>query len=214
MPKNDNFIVVQGWMVNELSLKGNELLVYALIYGFSQDGESEFKGSANYIAEWLGTTRMTVSRTLSSLVDKNLISKRPVEVNGVVFNNYKVLYPATNCYRGVYQNDTGGCNKMIHHNNTHNNTPNNSSSTHPTVDMVRAYCEERHNSVDPERFVDFYTANGWKVGKNSMKDWKACVRNWERSETKQPKPARSTNRFANYEQRDFDYDELIRKGLI
>lgn len=53
--------------------------------------------------------------------------------------------------------------------------------TPPTVDNVRAYCEERGNHVDAQRFVDFYTANGWKVGKNSMKDWKAAVRTWERS---------------------------------
>lgn len=50
----------------------------------------------------------------------------------------------------------------------------------PTVEEVRAYCQERNNNVDTERFVDYYEANGWKVGKSSMKDWKATVRNWER----------------------------------
>ena len=52
--------------------------------------------------------------------------------------------------------------------------------TKPTVEEVRAYCQERNNSVDAERFVDYYEANGWKVGKSSMKDRKAAVRNWER----------------------------------
>jgi len=52
----------------------------------------------------------------------------------------------------------------------------------PTVDAVRAYCRERQNGVDPQRFVDYYTANGWKVGKNPMRDWKAAVRTWERKE--------------------------------
>ena len=51
----------------------------------------------------------------------------------------------------------------------------------PTVDMVRDYCFERNNSVDPEEFVDFYTSKGWLIGKNKMKDWKAAVRTWERS---------------------------------
>lgn len=54
--------------------------------------------------------------------------------------------------------------------------------TPPTVDEVKAYCDERGNSVDPERFVDFYASKGWMVGKTKMKDWKATVRNWERSE--------------------------------
>ena len=49
----------------------------------------------------------------------------------------------------------------------------------PTVEEVRAYCKERGNSVDAQRFVDYYGANGWKVGKNPMKDWKAAVRTWE-----------------------------------
>ena len=51
----------------------------------------------------------------------------------------------------------------------------------PTVKMVSDYCEERKNSVDPVKFVDYYRANGWKVGRNAMKDWKAAVRTWERN---------------------------------
>lgn len=54
--------------------------------------------------------------------------------------------------------------------------------TPPTLDEVKAYCDERGNSIDPQRFIDYYQANGWKVGKASMKDWKAAVRNWESRE--------------------------------
>ena len=52
----------------------------------------------------------------------------------------------------------------------------------PTVDEVALYCFERHNHVSAQKFVDYYSSNGWKVGKNPMKDWKAAVRTWERSE--------------------------------
>ncbi len=51
----------------------------------------------------------------------------------------------------------------------------------PTLDEVAAYCKERGNNVDPQQWIDHYTANGWKVGKNPMKDWKAAVRTWERN---------------------------------
>lgn len=54
----------------------------------------------------------------------------------------------------------------------------------PTVDEVFSYCVERKNNVDPQRFVDFYTSKGWMVGKSKMKDWKAAVRHWEKSEEK------------------------------
>ena len=49
----------------------------------------------------------------------------------------------------------------------------------PSLDEVALYCAERNNQVNPEKWYDYYSANGWKVGKNSMKDWKAAVRLWE-----------------------------------
>lgn len=52
----------------------------------------------------------------------------------------------------------------------------------PSVDEVRAYCQERGNGIDPQGFVDFYAARGWVVGKTPMKDWKAAVRTWESRE--------------------------------
>ena len=66
----------------------------------------------------------------------------------------------------------------------------------PTLQDVQAYCMERNNNVDAQRFIDYYTSNGWKVGKNPMKDWKAAVRNWERTSTdKQPQQETSGNPF-------------------
>jgi biotin operon repressor len=57
----------------------------------------------------------------------------------------------------------------------------------PTLEEVTAYCEERKNGIDAQHFVDYYSANGWKVGKNPMKDWKAAVRYWERNGISKPK---------------------------
>lgn len=62
--------------------------------------------------------------------------------------------------------------------------------TPPTVEEVKAYCAERKNGVDPERFVDFYAANGWKQGRGKpIVDWKAAVRTWERNEDTKQAPA-------------------------
>ena len=49
----------------------------------------------------------------------------------------------------------------------------------PTLEEVAAYCQERGNDIDPQAWIDYYTANGWKVGRNCMKDWRAAVRTWE-----------------------------------
>lgn len=54
--------------------------------------------------------------------------------------------------------------------------------TPPTLDEISDYCKERGNNVDAQRWLDYYTSNGWMVGKNHMKDWKAAVRTWERND--------------------------------
>lgn len=66
--------------------------------------------------------------------------------------------------------------------------------TPPTLEEVQAYCNERNNNVDPQHFIDYYTSNGWQVGKNKMKDWKAAVRTWERNGYSKPKS--NTNKAA------------------
>lgn len=80
---DNNFIAIQGWMRTKLNLKGYELIVYALIYGFSQDGNSKFSGTRRYIAEWCGCSMRTVDNTLASLLGKQLIIKHEKYVNGV-----------------------------------------------------------------------------------------------------------------------------------
>ena len=67
--------------------------------------------------------------------------------------------------------------------------------TKPTVEEIRAYCRERGNSVDPQRFFDFYEAKGWRVGNQPMKDWQAAVRTWEGRETSKPPDCGTTNPF-------------------
>lgn len=67
-----------------------------------------------------------------------------------------------------------------------NNIPvNNKRFIKPTLEEVTAYCDERDNEVDPQTFLDFYEMKGWKVGKETMKDWKAAVRTWERRNASQ-----------------------------
>lgn len=188
---DENYINIMGWMVNKLHLKGNELLIYAIIYGFSQAEQQTFSGSLQYLADWTNSTRQGVMKNLKSLLDKGLIEKKDININGVKFCEYcttELLGVYNKVDRGVQQSLTGGVQQSLHNNinidNTNNNINNNISGKRfkpPTVDEVKAYCIERQNNVDAERFIDYYTANGWKVGKNTMKDWKAAVRTWERN---------------------------------
>lgn len=73
--KNEEYIVIQGWMINELNLKGNDLLVYALIYRYSQDGVHKFYGSLQYLADWTNSTISGIQNNLKNLVDSKFIFK-------------------------------------------------------------------------------------------------------------------------------------------
>ena len=77
MTRTNNFDV-KGWMVIDLNLKGNELMAFAIVHGFSQDGESEFKGSISYLMKFLSVSKPTASKILNSLYEKGLIEKRKV----------------------------------------------------------------------------------------------------------------------------------------
>lgn len=94
--KDTNFVTIQGWMRTKLNLKGNELLAYAVIYGFSQTDGATFTGSRKYLAEWCGCSMATIDRTLISLVDKGLISKTShITKYGYRAVEYAATYPTS-----------------------------------------------------------------------------------------------------------------------
>ncbi len=69
---------------------------------------------------------------------------------------------------------------------TENNSENKKRFEKPTVEEVNEYCTERENGINANQFVDYYEARGWKIGNNSMKDWKAAVRTWEQRQNESP----------------------------
>lgn len=209
---DNNYIVIQGWMCNSLKLSGNELLVYAMIYGFSQDGESEFCGSRAYIANTLNISKPTVDKALKALCGKGLIIKHQMIINDVQINRYKVsLQEVKKLYRGsqktlppTQETLQGGGKETLPYNTNINNSNNNNKNnrfTPPTLDEVQEYCRERNNDVDAQRFIDFYASKGWMVGKNKMKDWKACVRTWERNNSNfKSKPQKKDDKLRQLEE--------------
>ena len=104
--KENNYITIPGFLRTRLDLKGSELIITALIYGYSQDGNSWFMGKAGYIAEWAGITDKKVLRSLKSLTEKGILEKKEVFVN----NKAKRCYYRFNFECVESQNDTvSGC---------------------------------------------------------------------------------------------------------
>lgn len=108
--KDENYINIQGWMVTKLGLKGNELLIYAIIYGFSQTEDQTFNGSLQYLADWTNSTKQGVTKNLKALVEKGYIIKEDKYINNVKFCEYyatKLDTVYNSVAQGIQQSLTG-----------------------------------------------------------------------------------------------------------
>jgi hypothetical protein len=142
-----NYLTVQGWMVSELKLKGNDLLVYALIYGFTQDNESKFTGSLNYICNWLNCSRPTASKALNNLVEKGLITKIVTIKNNVTFNSYvNSLHVIKKLYGGSKETLQGGSKETLHNTNNFN------------INNNKHICGVETPPIDYDKFIDYFNS--------------------------------------------------------
>ena len=131
----------------------------------------------------------------------NLANVANLADNDSVYDNDYVI---DNDYIGVINNSTKGTRFVP-----------------PTPDQVRAYAAEKGYDIDADRFVDFYTSKGWMVGKNKMRDWRAAVRNWAKSQrqeltakgSQRQEVTTKGNKFNNFSQRTYDYENLEKQLL-
>ena len=238
--EKEYYIHIQWWMAQRLKLSGNELLTYAIVYGFSQDGESAFLGSSKYVSYALRVSRPTAIKALDSLTSKGLIIKTQEKINDVVFNRYKANLqvikdfdrPYKESLQGGYKESLQGGYKETLHSNKYkelnnkeinkdigdNNAPQPENTVIsdkpkrnkfviPTVEDIQEYCDERGNNIDAQRFIDYYSARGWMLGKNHIKDWKACVRTWERNDSFKPKQEKQPEK--KYDQNGYESEEEL-----
>lgn len=178
------YILIQDWMLDLEGLSLTDIAVFAIIYGFSQDGESTFRGSQQWLADKIKVSRPTIAKSLKTLIERGCISKKDVNINGVKFCHYKATFDR------VENNFTEGCKESLHKNKDINknslisskdNIRESRTRSHfvpPTIEEINDFVITFGLSMDGQQFFDYYTANGWKVGKNAMKDWKAACRNW------------------------------------
>ena len=166
---DNNYIHIEGFMRTQLNLKGNELLVYAVIYGFSQDGKNKFIGSTDYLVELVGATRKTVMTTLQNLCDKNLIKKEKTGNYCSYFVNLeyikecvkithldnnecvKITPQVCKNYTEECKNYTDECVKITHNNNNNNNKNNNKDYKKGNTEGVTT---TKHKKSKQEKAID------------------------------------------------------------
>lgn len=138
--KDENYINIQGWMITKLKLTGNELVLYAIIYGFSQDGETKYRGSLSYMQKATNLSKRTIVNLIDRLVKAKLIKKE--------FNQTGNLYSAEiapvpeqvvqKVHRGSAKNAPLTSAKNAHNNNKYNNKDNNTSSNE-VANMIKLF---------------------------------------------------------------------------
>lgn len=169
--KNENHIVMHGWMVNDLNLKGNELIIYSIIYGFSQAENQKFTGSLQYLADWANSTKQGVQKNLKSLLEKGFIIKNDKIINGVKFCEYQATKldrvcnkveqgSKQSCIEGIQQS----CNNNIDINNINNNIDNSIDNNHQQVDKVSSLSKEEE--ILKKEFEELWEQYPRKEGKS------------------------------------------------
>jgi hypothetical protein len=169
-------------------LKDKAKLLYGEIVALSNKNGYCF-ASNRYFAELYGVSKMTISLLIKNLVDNGYIETeiKYKENSKEIDNRYIkiVIYPYIK--KSIYPIYENLKDNNININNTSINIKENIKRKNfqkPTVEEVSEYCKERNNNIDPYTFIDFYESKDWYVGKNKMKDWKACIRTWEKRSNK------------------------------
>lgn len=190
--RDENYLVITGWMSNKLKLKREELLVYALIYQFSQDNYSRYYGGRKYIAEWFNCSLSTIDRALDNLVEKNYIIKETYAVNNVTYNRYKcnldiLVGGVVNLNTPVVNLTTNNINnKEIKENNSNKlllkeKQENKPKFTPPTLEEIEQYIKEKKYSVNPKIFYDYFNEGNWIDSEGKpVKNWKQKIITWEK----------------------------------
>ena len=190
------FITIQQEMRDHLGLKGNELIVFAFINGYSQEGQGCYYGGLANLQRVCGiASRQTAIDILKSLMAKGYIVKSEQLFNGVKMISYSVS-PIIG--QDVQKMDKG-CPENGHNNigdiNINSLSLKGSSRFQkPTIEEIRQYCQEKGYNVEAEQFFNFYESKGWVVGKSPMKNWRAAVSTWNKREKEIPQRKRESRK--------------------
>lgn len=157
--RDENFICIQGWMRTKLGLKGNDLLVYAIIYGFNQTENQKCTCSIQYLADWCGATKQGILNNIKSLTEKGLITKSESYSSGVKI----VEYRSTQFTEPVNSVDQGG--KLSLLNNIVNKKIDNIESLSKDKDKTQKFQFGKKKEVKPTLYskciclIDDFTDN-------------------------------------------------------
>ena len=158
----------------------------------------QFITGRNAMAKDLKQNPITTYKRLKILENLQILNiKSNNKFSVVTVVNYG-LYQSEEIKRNTKRNNKGTTREQQGNTNKNDKNDKNNIFIPPTLEEVISYCKERNNSVDPQKWYDFYSAKGWMIGKNKMKDWKAAVRTWERGCDSKPQKSKYRD-MTNYQ---------------
>lgn len=230
--RSDNHVTIDGWMINELELSGSELIVYGLIWGFSQAENQWCTASQAYIARWANISTRGLRKILDKLEEKGLLIKETTTCKKGLESKYRAIRPSAEDQESdrnkvpirPEQSSYLDGNKVpirweqSSYNNIEDNIDNNIADIKenkkrksepfkkPTLEEIRAYIQERNSPIDPEGFYAYYESVGWLVGKKPMKNWKMAIVTWEKKrETERKENSKTERTFGSNKPEGFDF---------
>ena len=179
------YAIISAEVRYDKNLTANAKLLYAEVTALlNMNGECF--ATNKYFSNLYGKSVVTISKWIRELISNGYISSSYTYKGGTKEIDRRYLSILKG---GIKENDKGGIKEKFKDNNTSINinltdSNNKGRFKKPTVNEIADYCIERNNNIDAETFYDFYESKDWKIGKNKMKAWKACVRTWEKRQTK------------------------------
>ena len=180
MEKPNYYAVIPAEVRYSKNLTPNAKLLYAEITALC-NMNGKCTASTDYFSKLYEVSRISIQKWLKILEDNNYIKRVNLYKQGSKQIETRVI---TLVNIPCKEKLTDNINTKVYNNNNITYSNNKVRFKKPTIDEVKNYCVLRKNNIDAEAFIDFYESKNWFVGKNKMKDWKACVRTWERRETK------------------------------
>jgi len=184
--KSKNYTTMSNYHFKDkdLSLKAKGLL--SMMLSLPEDWDYSIVGLVSICKE----NETAIKNTLSELKNNYYLKITKLMPNETDNGRIKYIYDIyEQPYKKQEVENLGVENQPLLNTNNKKETNNNellfakkkTKFSKPTLEEVQNYCKERNNNIDAQYFIDYYESNGWKVGKNSMKDWRACIRTWERN---------------------------------
>ena len=222
---NDNRDFKGVWIPKEvwLDTRLNALDKVILIEIDSLDqGENGCYASNEHLATFCQCSKTKVSTAISKLIECGYVyiqnfDGRKRELKSRLSNSERQSIKICNAdiqnlkESNTYRNTNN--NTVSNNIGENNNTPKAEKKERfkaPTVEEVQEYCTERGNNIDAQHFIDYYSARGWMLGKNHIKDWKACIRTWERNDSFKPQK-HNAQPEKKYDQNGYESEEEFMK---